>query len=304
MKGLCLAALLGLCAAAARAATPAPPKPAVLPGNDVELKTEDGWAIKAKYSQAGTANMTLILLHGNGERKELWIRLAKALDKEGYGYLALDLRGHGESSVGPDGQPAPWRKFKATKTENDYEGMTRDIAAGVSWLVAQGVSEKTIGLIGTDLGGSVGLKYAAVHPMVPLMVMLSPGTHYEEVLTVNAIRAYKNRPILMIYSDADRGLARDTPLLYAFAKMATGEKNATQIMVPKLPGIRLPLSTAVIKQIIAWLANPVAPEAPAVSTEPVAGQSVSSGSVDDSLSPGPDEAPAEEPPMRPVPQDQ
>jgi len=276
-----------------------------LPGTDVDLKTEDGWPIKAKYSQTGTANMTLILLHGNGERKELWIRLARALDKEGYGYLALDLRGHGESAVGPDGQSAPWRKFKATKTENDYEGMTRDIAAAVSWLVAQGVSEQTIGLIGTDLGGSVGLKYAAVHPKVPLMVMLSPGTHYEEVLTVNAIRAYKNRPILMIYSDADRGSARDTPLLYAFAKMATGEKNATQIMVPKLPGIRLPQSTAVIKQIVSWLANPVAPEAPAGSTVPVEGQSISSGSADDSLSPGADEAPAEEPaPMRPVPQDQ
>jgi dienelactone hydrolase len=279
----------------------------VLPGQDVDLKTEDGWPIKAKYSVAGTANMTLILLHGNGERKELWVRLARVLDKEGYGYLALDLRGHGESAIGPDGQPAPWKKFKATKTANDFEGMTRDIAAGVAWLTAQGVSEQTIGLIGTDLGGSVGLKYAAVHPKVPLIVLLSPGTHYEEVLTVNAIRAYKNRPILMIYSDADRFSSRDTPLLYTFAKMAAGEKNAALVTVPKMQGIRLPQSTAVIKQIVSWLANPVAAETPAGSTVPVAGQpvSASSGSVDDALSPGPDDAPAEEPaPMRPVPQDQ
>ena len=75
-------------------------------------------------------------------------RLGAALEKAGYGYFGLDLRGHGESAIGPDGQPFPYKKFKATKTENDYEGMTRDIAAAVAWLAADGVPEETIGVRG------------------------------------------------------------------------------------------------------------------------------------------------------------
>ncbi|MBI3551930.1 MAG: alpha/beta fold hydrolase [Elusimicrobia bacterium] len=296
------AVLLAATAFAGSAAVPA--KPLILPGQDVELKSEDGWTLAGKYLPSSSAPQTMILLHGKGERKELWIKLAKALAAAGYGYFGLDLRGHGESAVGPDGLPASWRKFKALpqgKGPNDFEDMTRDIAAVVSWLGTQGVPEETVGVIGTDVGGSVGLKYAAVHPKVPLVVLLSPGTHYEEVLTPNAMRFYKNRPVLMIYSEADRFASRDAPVLYAFARMAAGEKNATLVTGPKLPGTRLPQSTAVIRQIVSWLQNPVKPELPAGSTGPVTGQALSTGTADDSLSP--DEAPLPLPPEQPALQD-
>ena len=105
MTRLSLALLLAL--APACAAAPAPAAPAALAGQDVELKTEDGWTLHGKYQPAGEGRLTLILLHGKGQRKELWLKFAKALEKEGYGYLAVDLRGHGESATGPDGQPAP-----------------------------------------------------------------------------------------------------------------------------------------------------------------------------------------------------
>ncbi len=273
MKAAGIAGLLALLSLSPLEAAPtASAKSVVLPGQVVELKTEDGWTLKARYVSSGNANQTFVLLHGRGQRKELWIRLAKALEKAGYGYLGLDFRGHGESSMGPDGQSAPWRTFKVTKTENDYEKMSRDIASAMAWLIAQKVPEETIGLIGTDVGGSLGLKYAAVHSTVSPVVMLSPGTHYQEILTVNAIRAYKNRPILMVYSEADRFAARDAPVLYAFAKMAAGDKNASVISLQQLPGIRLPQNRPVINQIISWLRNPIKTDAPATSTPTAAGK--------------------------------
>src|SRR5438105_1391644 len=84
---------------------------AQLPGAEVELKTQDGWKLKCRYQAATHGHKTLLLIHGRGQRKEHWRRLARALAQAGDGYFAADLRGHGESAIGPDGQLTPWRKF-------------------------------------------------------------------------------------------------------------------------------------------------------------------------------------------------
>lgn len=233
----------------------------------MEFKTQDGWTLLGKYLEAKPGQQTFVLLHGRGQNKESWVRLARSLSKDGFGYLGLDLRGHGQSGIGPDGGPAPWRKFKATKTENDWANMTLDIQAAVDYLLTEGLSEDSMGLIGADVGGSVGLKYAAVHPKVPLLILLSPGMSYQEVLTVNAIRAYKDRPILLVYSELDRTAAKATPILYEFAKRAAGEKNATMLSAGKRPPGRL-LHSAIIRQIVEWIINPVRMDPPQAGEGP------------------------------------
>ena len=230
-----MALLLLAAAPAARAA--APRKPKVLPGIVVEFAAPDGWPLKAKYVPAKEGKLTLILLHGTGQRKDDWHALGRSLAGWGYGYLALDLRGHGESGKGPDGQPAPWRKFKPTKEQNEFANMTRDIEGAVAYLTGQGVLEEQIGIIGADVGSSVGVKYASIHPKVHLIAMLSHGTHYQEVLTINALRRYTNRPILMVYSCRPQ-FRPATPVLEGFARQAAGEQNVTVIKVPQEHGSR------------------------------------------------------------------
>ena len=222
----------------------------------MELKTQDGWTLKAKFKSAQPGQKTFVLLHGKGQRKEFMLRLANRLSMAGYGYLGVDLRGHGQSNIGPDGEPITNKKFKTTKAQNDFANMAMDVQAAVSALVAQYVPEESIGIIGTDVGGSVGLKYAAVHPQAPLLVMLSPGMEYQEVTTVNAMRAYKDRPILMIYGELDKKSSRETPILYEFAKRSVGERKATMIAVPHKQGVRL-LNGQVIQLVLNWIINPV-----------------------------------------------
>lgn len=254
-------AVLTLLLAALPLAAGAAAKPKVFPGLSIDLKTADGWAVKAKYSPALEPGLrTYVLLHGTGGRKEDWYYLAQALAKRGAGYFAVDLRGHGESRTAPDGTAAVWRKFpKATKSYNEFANMLHEVQAGVDYLTGQGIFEENIGIIGADVGSSLGLKYAAVHPKTPLMVMLSPGMSYQEITTVNAMRAYKDRPILMVYSEADKNAARATPILYEFAKRSAGERNATVIVAVKERGTRM-LRSAVIRQVLDWLDNPVKPE--------------------------------------------
>lgn len=240
-----------------RAVAPKPVRP--LPGAPVELTAADGWKLKAVYRAAAPDQPTFLLLHGRGRRMEWWRRLAVKLSAQGYGYLAWDLRGHGGSQTAPDGSPLPWRKFKATKIENDWAQVNLDIMAAVAYLQSQGVAEESIALAGADVGGSLALKYAAVRPKVPMLILFSPGMSYQEILTVNAMRAYKDRPILLVYGELDKTSARATPILYEFARRSAGERNAAVMMVPKRHGHQL-LSSEVVAQVLEWIAEPVKPE--------------------------------------------
>jgi pimeloyl-ACP methyl ester carboxylesterase len=262
--------------ALARAAVAAPGTPTAappLPGDAVDLKAVDGWSLKAVWRKADAGQPTLILLHGTGQRKEDWRPLARALDRQGTGFLAIDLRGHGESRTSPTGEAVSWKKLHATRDANDYQDMTRDAEAGVGYLTGQGVAEDSIAVVGAEVGGSIAVKYAAVHPKVPFVIMLSPGLDWQEVPIVNAVRAYKARPILLVYSEADKRSSKETPVLYEFAKMAAGPDHAALIVVPEDRGTRmLRADKGLVEQILAWVANPV-PPAPAVSTAAAPGTS-------------------------------
>ena len=179
----------------------------IIPGLDASFKTSDGWTLTAKYMPAQKNEKTVLLLHGRGEAKEHWILLARYLKDAGLGYLAVDLRGHGDSLSGPKGKES-WHKFRANKRQNDFENMRFDIDASIQYLKTQGVDSNSVALIGDEVGGSLALKYAAIHPEIPMVVLISPGLNYEEVLTVNAMRAYKNRPVLLIYAFGARGSLR------------------------------------------------------------------------------------------------
>jgi pimeloyl-ACP methyl ester carboxylesterase len=276
-----LAVLLAAALTAAAAPVPAPAAASVrapaLPGAPVEFKTVDGWAIHGVWQKAQEGKPTVVLLHGTGQRKEDWRAFARALTRAGDGFLALDLRGHGESRVSPSGETISYKKLRVSaKGANDYEDMTRDVESGVAYLAGQGVPEESIGLLGAEVGGSVAIKYAAVHSKVPFVIMLSPGLDTQEIPIVNAMRAFKGRTtaILLVHSEADKYSARDTPLLYAFAKNSVGERSATLIVVPQERGTRLlKANKDLTERLVAWIASPVQPETPAASTAAAPGVS-------------------------------
>lgn len=274
-----LVAALALSAGAAPAPKPAKPAGPALPGEPVELKTVDGWTLKAMFAPSVPGKMTLLLLHGTGQRKEDWKRLAFPLTRAGYGVMAVDLRGHGESRVSPSGEELTWKKLRATPTANDFADMSRDAEAAVAWLAGQGVPEDSIGFIGSEVGGSIAIRYAATHQKVPLVVMLSPGMRWQEVLTPNALRALKRpipTPVLMVYSEADKRTAKEVPILHAFAKAAVGPRHATLISVPQERGTRMfRAQRPLVGQVIDWLGDPILPEGVVPSTAPLQGGTTS-----------------------------
>ncbi len=267
------ALLASACLAAAQPAAPAvvsPPVTRVVPGVPLELHSVDGWVLHAVWKQADEGKPTLVLLSGTGQRKEVWRYFARALAKAGIGYAVLDMRGHGESRTTPSGELITYKKLRAiAKGANDYADMVRDVEALVANLIASGVAEETIAVAGAEVGGSVAVKYAAVHSKVPFVIMFSPGLAWQEIPLVNAVRVFKGRAtsLLMVHSEADKRSSKETPLLYAFAKNAVGERNATLIVVPEERGTRmLTRNKGLVARVLAWISDPHTPDATAVST--------------------------------------
>ena len=116
------------------------------PKQDVVLRGADAVRLRGWYvpSRNGGA---VIAMHGTGSSRHGVVRHARTLARHGYGVLAIDLRGHGES----DGRStsAPWK-------------LDDDIGHAVEWLAARpDVDRAKIGLLGVSLGGEVALRVAA-----------------------------------------------------------------------------------------------------------------------------------------------
>ena len=89
----------------------------------------------------------VLLLHGGGQTRHAWKRTAELLGHEGYFAVALDLRGHGESSWSPE-------------TNYLLEAFAADVR-----LVA-GEIGRTVALVGASLGGIASLVAAGEAPPV------------------------------------------------------------------------------------------------------------------------------------------
>lgn len=238
----------------------------VLVGEPVALKTKDGWSLAARHHPARPDHLTFILLHQAGGRKEDWFLLARAMARRGLGVFALDLRGHGASRVPPPGSPAQWREFKTGKSYNEWGNMLGDVEAAVAYLGSSGVAESSIALGGADVGSSIALKYAAIHRQVPMVFLLSPGMSYREVLTVNAMRAYSKRPILMVVAADDRRSTAETAILHSFANKSAGPEYSALLNVEREHGTRmLGTNAGLISGILDWVRNPIQPLTPSTA---------------------------------------
>ena len=100
----------------------------------VRLATKDSWNLAGGYSPAKEGQRTVILLHDLGKNKETFAAFRKALSKEGIGYLALDLRGYGQSTGGGLAS-----NFSREGVDNQFNKMTRDVDAAMEFLQKKGV---------------------------------------------------------------------------------------------------------------------------------------------------------------------
>ena len=116
--------------------------PAILPAIDVTFTAADGSSIAGTYRAGRDANSpAILLLHGNGASRAAMAANARWLSDQGFATLAIDFRGHGESSA-------------ADHSFGWFEA--RDAHAAIAWLKRR-QSGARVGVIGVSLGGAAAL---------------------------------------------------------------------------------------------------------------------------------------------------
>lgn len=161
----------------------------------VEFSTSDGVKIVGDYYSVSDANApAVLLLHMMPSDKKSWASFAQKLQADGFQVLAIDLRGHGEST----------RKFKSSngKGESDYEKLDYknfgdsehqksilDIKAAVEFLKSKGYAQLFLG--GASIGANLALQYLKESPDAEKAILFSAGLNYRGIETVPLARQLK-----------------------------------------------------------------------------------------------------------------
>lgn len=146
-------------------------------GSDARFKTEDGWTITGLYRAPRLHKPVAILVHGVAAGKSEWEPLAAELERHGIGSLAIDMRGHGESLLGPAGKT----DFRDFDTTQEWLRARKDIEAAVAFLKERGIATSRVGYIGASIGANL---VSGAEPKPRFLVLLSPGLNYRGVRLV------------------------------------------------------------------------------------------------------------------------
>lgn len=170
----------------------------------VRFKSSDGVGLVATYYPVPTNSApAVILLHGYTKNRQEWSDFALLLQRAGLAALALDLRGHGDST----------RQVTATGVEildarnllpSDFAAMTLDVDAAFNWLTDQpGINAHRIAVAGSSVSANVALRYAQFNDEVAALLLLSPGLTYRGLRTDNVMNRIGPRPLRIAVSVGD-----------------------------------------------------------------------------------------------------
>jgi alpha-beta hydrolase superfamily lysophospholipase len=157
----------------------------------VTFRTDDGVTIAATWYEPGARSApAVILVHMLNKSRRDWEPVASRLASEGIGALAIDLRGHGESSGSVDA--------------GDYSALVKDVAAARRYLSIRGeVIQSRVGIAGASIGANLALLEAAADPGIASLALLSPSLDYRGLRAEAAATKYGTRPALLVASDDD-----------------------------------------------------------------------------------------------------
>lgn len=146
----------------------------------VNFITKDGVTIVANYYPNKEAKFAGILVHMRPKTKESFDDLAKFLQKEGYALLAIDLRGHGESTESIKGK-LDYNRF----SEAEEKESINDLISASLFLEKEGYPKNKQFLIGASIGANLSFQFLSENPDVKAVVLLSPGLNYRGVILEN-----------------------------------------------------------------------------------------------------------------------
>lgn len=147
----------------------------------IVFKTSDEVEVVGDWVTAPTTIGAVILLHSFSTARQSWAAFQRTLAQRGLASLAIDLRGHGESTQGPDGSVLDYKKF----VEDDHLSSMEDVRAAYEWIRNRGIERSRIAVVGASVGANLALRFLSEEPQMPAAALLSPGENFHGVETLD-----------------------------------------------------------------------------------------------------------------------
>lgn len=144
----------------------------------VTLTTSDGISIAGNYFPAEKQDApAIILLHMMPATKESWDEFIPLLLERGFQALAIDERGHGESTQGGE---LDYNNF----SDEQQQAKMLDVLAAQEFFVDKGIPIDEIMVGGASIGANLAIQYLAESPEARAGFALSPGLNYKGIKTM------------------------------------------------------------------------------------------------------------------------
>ncbi|MFP4567586.1 MAG: alpha/beta fold hydrolase [Candidatus Woesearchaeota archaeon] len=150
----------------------------------ITLTTKDGQVLQGNYFHTQNTKCAL-LLHQFSKDKTSWIQLIETIMTH-HSILAIDLRGHGESTGN-----------YTTYSEKEFKSMREDVECAMNFLKKEGFKEQNISLIGASIGANLAQNHSAKNK-TDKTILLSPGLNYKGIELI-----IKDTKTLLIVSKED-----------------------------------------------------------------------------------------------------
>jgi len=142
---------------------------------DVEIRTRDRQTIHGAFyapkSSRSLAPAALLVHSAGGSASEL-DPIAQRLHKQGFAVLALDLRGHGDSTT----DDYDWSSADERARETLWAFALKDLEAGAEYLASDGrVHSTNLSVVGYGAGCALATRYALRDENVRALTLLDPG---------------------------------------------------------------------------------------------------------------------------------
>ncbi|MFH1973777.1 MAG: alpha/beta fold hydrolase [Patescibacteria group bacterium] len=140
----------------------------------ITYKTLDGVTIVGDWVAATTTIGAVILLHMMPTNRKSWSAFQATLSSRGIASLAIDLRGHGDSTSGPEDSSIDFRNFD----DAEHQTYLYDVIGAFDWIRHRGFETTHIALCGASIGANMAVQMLLEEPTLAGAALLSPGSSY------------------------------------------------------------------------------------------------------------------------------
>ena len=221
---------------------------------NIEVQTKDEVILSGTLKIPASASINnkaplVILLHSLGSNRLVYEKLSDELKEKNIASIAIDVRGHRQSTTKLSGKKTFWQNYK-NKTFAKYVDDINDIITFVKENYVA-VDSNRISVIGADVSANAAIIAAAKNPQqIKSLVLITPLIEFKGLKSTQALMNYGKHPVAIIVCENDIKNYKDAIIL---EKYAAGDVNFIKTKAGGAGDSILKLNPNLNKSISDWV---------------------------------------------------